>query len=316
MDNSSRTRSVGIDLFRCVCIYGICAYHAFFTGEFANGFESRVWTWAVPGFAFISGFYGVTLRISKLLRLWVMAILCFSLPIALGGRFLELLFINWYLLAYTILLLLSPVLNVGLKSLTKRDFRLACGGVLVLAVWSWLTEFGWTRNCVPQPNGLGALSFFSVLVAYVFGFVYRRHPKMGERVRWWWAFLLVPICAALGHYTSPVTLLLVLVLFRFFERLQFGTQSSRIITAVASSGLAVYVLHANWQVLPIMHDLSRYLIVDCHFPRYLGLTTSAAVIFGVCVTIYLVGRLLLLPLNGIYRYILNWLDGKVECLTV
>ena len=111
-----------------------------------------------------------------------------------------------------------------------------------------------------------------------------------------------------------MTLLFVLVLFHFFERLQFGAYTSKVIQAIASSGFAVYVLHANWQVLPIMHDLSRNLIVDCHLPRYVGLMVSAAAIFGVCVIIYHVGRLLLLPINGLYRYILNWLDRKVEYL--
>ncbi len=312
MDKISRTRNVGIDLFRCVCIYGICAYHAFFTGKFANGFESRVWTWCVPGFAFISGYYGVTLRLSKLIRLWVMAAICFLLPIVLGGRFFELLFMNWYLLAYTILMLLSPVLNAGLEGLSKRDFGLACGGMLALAMWSWLSEFAWTRNYIPCANGMGSLSICSVLVAYVLGFAYRRYPEIGEKLKCWWAILLIPFLVVFGHYTSPVTLLFVLVLFRLFERLKFGGFTSRVITGMASSGFAVYVLHANWQVLPIMHDLSRFLIVECHLPRYIGLMSSAAVIFMGCIAIYFVGRVVLMPVNGIYTHSLNWIDRKVE----
>ena len=314
MDKQSSIRNVGIDLFRCLCIYGICVYHAFFTGEFANGFESRVWTWAVPGFAFISGYYGVKLRISKLIRLWVMASICFLLPIALGGRFFDLLFINWYLLAYTILMLLSPILNAGLNGLARKDIRLAWGGVLVLAIWSWLSEFACTRSYVPKANGMGALSFCSVLVAYVFGFVYRHHPGIGKKVKWWWLVLLVPLSAVLGHYTCPVTLLLVLILFRLFERLQFGTHVGSVITLVAASGFAVYVLHANWQVLPIMHDISRCLIVDWHLPKYIGLMGSAAAIWGACVVIYLVGRMALMPVNGVYGRVLNWLDSQVDNL--
>ena len=311
MDKVSRERNVGIDLFRCVCIYGICVYHAFFTGEFANGYESRLWTWCVPGFAFISGYYGVKFRLSKLLRLWLMTALCFLLPIALGGRFFELLFMNWYLLAYTILMLLSPLLNAGLNSSSGKNYRAVCGGILILAIWSWLSEFALTRNYVPCANGLGQLSICSVLVAYVFGFIYRRHPEMGKRVGWWWGVLLFPLLAIFGHYTSPVTLLFVLVLFRVFEQMTFNRYASKIICAVASSGFAVYVLHANWQVLPIMHDLSRTLIVDGHLPRYIGLMTSAAAIFGGCVAIYLVGRMVLMPISGVYGRALNWLDGKM-----
>lgn len=150
-----------------------------------------------------------------------------------------------------------------------------------------------------------------MLVAYVLGFVYRHHPEIGEKVKWYWLVLLIPLSAVFGHYTSPVTLLLVLILFRLFERLQFGAYVGRAITLVAASGFAVYVLHANWQVLPIMHDLSRTLIVDWHLPRYIGLMTSAAAIFGGCVAIYLVGRMVLMPMNGVYGRALNWLDGKM-----
>ena len=314
MDKISKERNVGIDLFRCVCIYGICIYHAFFTGEFANGYESRLWTWCVPGFAFISGYYGVKLRLSKLLHLWLTTAICFLLPIALGGRFFELLFINWYLLAYTILMLLSPILNAGLNGLTKKDMRLACLGVLILSVWSWLSEFACTRSCVPKANGMGSLSFCSVLVAYVLGFVYRHHPEIGEKVKCWWLVLLIPLSAVFGHYTSPVTLLLVLILFRLFERLQFGAYVGRAITLVAASGFAVYVLHANWQVLPIMHDISRCLIVDWHLPKYIGLMVSAAAIWGTCVCIYLAGRMVLMPVNGVYGRILSWLDSQVDNL--
>ncbi len=245
-----------------------------------------------------------------------MAAICFLLPIALGGRFFELLFINWYLLAYTILLLLAPVLNAGLEEVINKNLRLACGGILTLAVWSWLSEFAWTKEFVPRANGLGSLSFCSVLVAYVFGFFYRRHPEMGKRVRWWWGVLLLPLLAVFGHYTSPVTLLFVLFLFSYFERMEFGRITSSVICVVASSGFAVYVLHANWQVLPIMHDFSRTLIVDWHLPRYIGLMASAAAIFWGCVVIYLVGRIVLMPINGLYGRALNWLDGKMGEMVV
>ena len=311
MDKISRERNVGIDLFRCLCIYGICVYHAFFTGEFANGYESRLWTWAVPGFAFISGYYGVTLRLSKLLRLWLMAAICFLLPIALGGRFFELLFMNWYLLAYTILMLLSPLLNAGLDISKGRSGRAVLSGIFILGMWSWLSEFSLTRDFVPCANGLGQLSICSVLVAYVFGFIYRRHPEMGKRVRWWWGVLLFPLLAIFGHYTSPVTLLFVFGAFLCFERMEFGRYTSKIICAVASSGFAVYVLHANWQVLPIMHDISRCLIGDWHLPKYIGLMVSAAAIWGACVVIYLAGRMVLMPVSGVYGRVLNWLDSQV-----
>lgn len=93
-------RNPGIELFMCLLVYGICVYHAFPLGGYANGFESRMWTWCVPGFAFISGFFGVKFRPSKVIRLYVMASICFILPMILGGKFCSLLQGCWYLHAY------------------------------------------------------------------------------------------------------------------------------------------------------------------------------------------------------------------------
>ena len=43
---------------------------------------------------------------------------------------------------------------------------------------------------------------------------------------------------------------------------------------------------------------------------------SAAAIFGGCVVIYLVGRIVLMPINGLYGRALNWLDGKMGEMVV
>lgn len=314
MNRFTEKRNVGIDLFRCVCVYGICAYHAFFMGGFANGFESRLWTWCVPGFAFISGFYGVRLRVSKVIRLWVTAAICFLLPIFLGGNFRELLFMNWYLLAYTFLMLLSPILNAGMERLSRCDFRFVCVGMTVLATWSWLSDFALTRNYVPRANGMGALSICSVLVAYICGFLYRRHSDVFDRVKSWWLFFLFPSLLVFGHYTSPITLLCVMILFRIFSRLSLGGRLSKLITWIAASGFAVYVLHANWQVLPFMHSFSRFLIVDQSWPRYIGLLTSGAVVWMVCVALYFVARIVLMPISEIYNRGLSWVDARLDSL--
>ena len=307
-----RVRNTGVDLLRCILVYGICAYHAFFVGCYANGYESRMWTWCVPGFAFVSGYFGVALRPSKLIRLWVMAFVCFVLPMVMGGRFLELVGQCWYLHAYTILLLLSPLINVGVeKGVAERRYGWLIG-VVVMGIWSWFTEWAPVRAFVPKPAGLGMLSFTSVLVAYVLGRVYRLCPRIGERIRLWWMIpllLLMPFC---GHYTSPVTLVFVITLFKFFEKIELGPKCSKIVSCVAASGFAVYLLHANWQVLPLMGDLSRYLIVDAHLPRYFGLMISSAIVWSACILLYLCGLVIFMPFRGLCVRILDWCDAKVR----
>ena len=122
---------------------------------------------------------------------------------------------------------------------------------------------------------------------------------------------LILLSALFGHYTSPVTLLIVVILFCLFERMKFNAKVSKIITTIASTGFAVYVLHANWQVLSFMHELSGYFIHNCNFPRYIGLMISAFVICITCVAIYFLGYIMFLPINAKFRKFLHWLDMKV-----
>lgn len=303
-------RNVGIDLFRCVLVYGICAYHAFYCGEYASGSMSRLWTWCVPAFAFVSGYYGVRFRMSKLLHLYVIALLCFSVPMYLGGGLHELFAQCWYLHAYALLLLISPLLNSALSTMVAHGNWQWLWGALGIGIWSWLTELVVVRDYVPRPNGLGALSFTSLFVAYVFGFVYHSQPQIAKKLKAWWMLFFVPAMALLGHYTSPVTLIVVALLFAIFEKLPINGRLGRWVSCISSSGLAVYLLHANWQVIPKMNKLSSFIIEDCGLCAPLGLMLSAAVVYAGCVALYLLAQLVFWPIRKFYLVVLELIDRQ------
>ena len=312
-------RNLGIDIFHVVLIYGIVVYHAFFTGNYASGLESRMWTWCVPGFAFISGFFGVRFRLSKIIHLWVVASLCFIPVLLIGGRFLQLIVQAWYLHAYTILLLLSPIINGAIENYSKDgkhlDLRLCLVGVLILGVWSWLSELAYCRIIIPRPRGLGALSFVTILVLYILGRSYRLNPEkftIFDRGRVYWFLSSVLLLPFLGHYTSPVVIILVVIMFKFFERIEIKAKKGKYLRYFVGSGFTIYLLHANWQVLPRLNELSCYLIEALHFPRYIGLLFSSAIVFLFCFIIYMLGIFIFYPLSVPYKKLLAWVDNRFQ----
>lgn len=291
MNKSSR--SSGIDLFRCLLVYGICAYHAFFCCGPASGSEARLWTWAVPGFAFVSGYFGVSYTHQKLIRLMLTGCVCAVLPWILGGSYKEALFGYWYLYAYALLMILSPLINQGLEGLRLTcDYR-PLWGVVVLAIWSWLSECFLTRQHLPRVAGMGALSFVSVFVAYVLGWTYRTFPSSAERLRdkGWLLLVFLPFMFVFGHYTSPFTLAFVIVLFALFEHLQLPCWAARLASVLASAGLSVYLLHTNRPVLGLMREAIDWSLAR-GVPRLIALC-------GVAFCVFLAGALVHVVAAGI-----------------
>lgn len=92
----------------------------------------------VTGFILISGYYGVKLKISRILSLWIQTttyalISVLVIYIIWGGSFIKstidaplMLFDGcwWFVTDYLILMLLSPFLNAGLNILNKRQLLL------------------------------------------------------------------------------------------------------------------------------------------------------------------------------------------------
>lgn len=70
-----KERNIGVESFRIFCMLAICMQHAVaFSDTGALGFESRYWNIGVVGFAFITGYYGTSFKIKKLVHLWMTAL--------------------------------------------------------------------------------------------------------------------------------------------------------------------------------------------------------------------------------------------------
>lgn len=83
--SEEKKRNVGIELFRILMMLGIVATHVCWQKEFATPGLGRLSETCVVGFAMISGYFGIRVAPSKLIRLYALAIgYCFLVPIV-GG---------------------------------------------------------------------------------------------------------------------------------------------------------------------------------------------------------------------------------------
>ena len=300
-----KKRNLGVELFRIVCMLAVCMQHAVhFSNTGAKGFEGRFWNFGVVGFALITGYYGVTFRGSRVVKLWLTAIICSAVSLFVGtslgfeGGYINLLCNNWYLNGYTVLILLSPVLNAALDNFfsfgVREKTRVAIIAVISLVCWSWFQELYGVRDFVPKVAGMGRQSFMTLVYIYLAGRFLHQYemPQTISKHRLLImaaCLLLIPI---LGNYTSPVTILFTVLLFCLFERADVSEQCEKIINLIVPSLFAVYLLHTN----TIGFDLiSRYCdcLIGLGIARYLSYGICALSVFVVCLVADIPRRLLL-----------------------
>lgn len=123
----------------------------------------------VPGFVFITGFYGVKLSSSRLASLWVQTsfyVLLSTLLMSvffnkpLSGRFV-LSFLPmaggyWFVEDYIILMLFSPFINTGLENINKKQLQ-----AVVIALVIIMYGIFWMKG---RNSAMSLLLFFSIYV--------------------------------------------------------------------------------------------------------------------------------------------------------
>lgn len=109
-------RDPRIELFRCVCMFGVVLLHALTQGGYADAHRGldNLMTPSVVGFVFISGYFGIKFKFKSVLRLlgigmssWiVLAIVSqdFNSSFGVGGYW-------WFLWMYLALMAIAPVVD-------------------------------------------------------------------------------------------------------------------------------------------------------------------------------------------------------------
>ncbi|MGY0037222.1 acyltransferase family protein [Pedobacter sp. NJ-S-72] len=220
-------------------------------------------------FIFISGYYGIKLRVKTVLSLLVQAI-TYSIGIDIifslfNGEAISFdIFLNgflsvpngqwWFITTYFFLYLLSPFLNLAKRHLSKFQFLYILG---VLTVINFI--IGFTLD--PTPLGvLNGYSLFSFICIYFYGQAFSTYLNF-EKGKLFYLSLYV-ICSLLifgmffmslkyigvglawraFFYNNPLVLISAISFFFFFKNLKI---SYKIISFFSSSVLAIYLIHEH-----------------------------------------------------------------------
>lgn len=303
-ENPARNRNYALDLLRIIAMWMIVLHHILGHGGVMEQTDSVFYyglliLWnacaiSVNLYVLISGYFLVTqkFRPSKLLRLYIEVVfycLVWYIYALVSGQetfafssFLISVFFPftseqyWFLSAYFLMYLLSPVLNFFIKKMSKRQHLIVCLGLFLLfSVWVEIYPH-LNLNIFNFGNGY---SFHWFLVLYFFAAYLRLHadPKKWKRPLFW-AFVFLAIMTALttiqtrfaasialvkmwqGHFNrfnSILTVLLSLSVFTAFLKWEVrGKIVQKLIAIAAPLTLGVYLNHVNpYSVNLIWHTL-------------------------------------------------------------
>lgn len=192
---------------------------------------------------------------------------------------------NWFIKAYLLLYLLSPVLNTFAEHATRTVFR-----NVLLAFFIFQSIYGWMfpEATAHIQHGYSTISFIGLYLLMRYIRIYRPDRALHYRHADLWYVLLAPVCltaayvlpplagigtTALGFYwlsyISPYTIVLTAAVILLFSRLQL---QSKAINLVAASSFAVFLSHYNVYIIPHYTDTIRSLYAHHGLAAFWGMT--------------------------------------------
>ena len=265
----TRDRDYGIELMRIIMMFGVCVLHTAHLGVPFKILSANSLLWAffvcsVDGFVFISGYYGIKFRPSKILSLYCIGFFCALLNlvglVSQGQPFkfstyciVEHLFCGtWFLHAYVVLMCFAPALDKCFNSNDKKSaLAIALPLVTLVFVWTWFAdEFKVLKMPFPTSTGFGSHTWLTLLGVYVVARLCRI-IKFDRLIKPQLVLIAIPILTtvtafyrgALGSYNSPQIIILTVLVFWLFKHVRISPLWIRVTSLITPSLFAVYLLH-------------------------------------------------------------------------
>ena len=258
-------RNAGVELMRILLTIGIIALHTLcYIGKGLSP-AAHLCESCVVGFVFISGYFGITFTIRKLVNFYGIVlfcacwnILCLWLsgcePSELGGRFLGYLRVWWFANAYVFLMLVSPLVNKALDACQTTKELIACcaAPASIVYLWGFASSVPFLHDYVPIDKSITTNSGLTLMGIYILARVFRK-AELGNRLKPC-VFAIIGGASAvvclfnLGKYNSIFAFLFMASLFVFFRRMgdlpqkKYGGQ---IVLFSAPSMFSVYLIHVG-----------------------------------------------------------------------
>lgn len=283
-----KMRKSNFELLRILAMFLVLVVHADFGALGApkiEEFQSNFWNCSfrylieahaivcVNVFVLLSGWFGIKSEGRKLVSL-IFQILFFSLLFflcfifispnsALSKEGIKSIFLfnksdYWFVKAYLLLFVISPILNAFVDHVSEKEFRLFLIVFYIIEIiYGWLED----ASIQFQLNGTTALSFIGLYM--LARYIHLYPPKFAKLKKEYdlsiyigislfitaiSIFLLsrgiyVGLSSRLYAYSSPLIIISALFLLLFFSKLKIS--SNKVINWIAASCFAVYLFHAN-----------------------------------------------------------------------
>ena len=299
-----KERNSAIELLRILLTFGIVMIHVVGKGAYSQRWLANLLKICVPGFVFITGWFGVKFSWQKLVKLYAIGAYCALVGtiawalvqaeavelIGLWSRWLTDMKCFWFLHSYVVLLMVVPILNVAVEN--AIDMRGTTGGgnlllpfLIVVFGWAFLTGIGHVKPYVFDVSGFETHSPLSLAGVYVAA-RYFRLTGMENRVPSKLLLAVLMVCAplamvGLANYNSPIAVIIVAALFLLFKRhVKCGTWS----LFVAPSMFAIYMLHSTLAGQRLFIGAEDFLMSK-HIPVLLMYAIVTVVVFVSCLIV-------------------------------
>lgn len=321
-------RDSSAELYRIALTFGICFLHTITNGGYNTPWFSNIFLSCVNGFAFITGYYGVLFKPSKVVRLFATSIFIglivygagcwtglYSLPtlsVETGKLLRSILLESWFITAYAILLLVAPMIDGILKWVPRRVLPVVLLPFFLLTFgWSFGLSFPVICGAFPHVPGVGDYTGLSLIATYTCARLikeFKIEPYFTRKRLLMACILLWGITAlGLGGYASPFAIALAATTFYLFKELSLPVWAEKMVHLLSPSTLAIFLLHTSLVGFTFIKYAEK-ILVEHHVPLLFVYLLTALTIFTACLLIDIPRRLLLLLLRRPIKTLLNKVD--------
>lgn len=297
IDEYTQKRNSSIDVFRCLMMFGIVWLHCITQGGYLRRGLDNILFSSVVGFVVISAWFGIRFSWKKVLRivgiglygaLIAASVLVVRQESGTWVKWLSLFAQNfvgrWYVWAYVMLMMLSPLLEraiVGCCADKKRLKEILVPLFALVFVWSFIGGLPYIRDY--KFSGVEFSDHSGVTLFGIYACV-RISKNLGwfnhiSRKQLICALPFLALITGIGFYkyNSPFCLAQGVVWFLLLKDVEFSPILKRVSTWLGPSLLSIYVLHT-----PFMRDfyiLERFLVEDLELSVPITHLVSALVVF-------------------------------------
>ena len=259
-------RDANIELYRCLLTFGIVILHTI--GFYGKGWHwlSSAFVWCVPGFVFITGYFGVRFSLGRIAKLYGVCLWCFPVSILVGycvsasGQMGDWILDswrafmgNWFVHAYAGLLMIVPLADAALKSAVEegrcceiKDYYRFFPFLFFVFVWSFLSNYNCVMRFLPKAPSCSVLT---LLGTYIIARIFRA-CKYEERISTTLAWIVFVVCIALamlriGKFNSPISIGITIASFVLVKRIRIPRRLSEAAIWMGPSMFSVFLIHAN-----------------------------------------------------------------------